>query len=309
MWFRQVQIFQLTRGSFRTPPETLAERLGLLAFSPCLPSMPFSLGWAPPAGGDDDRLFRMINDCIMLCLETEEKILPATVVRQFVQEKIRKIESEESRKVYSKERNTLKDEMITTLLPRAFCKRHRIYGYIDLKKQWLILGTANAKRAEQFLTLFKKTLSEEITPLRVDALHEKMTRWVQQNEALSPFSIGNACVMQDKAEQGRVIRCRQQDLDEEGIQSLLKTGCQVRQLALSWQDQMEFILADPFTLQSVRFQEEIVERSRELEPETEQQQFDADFFIFSGVFSLMFDDLMQLVSAEVAESEAEMAVA
>lgn len=298
MWFRQVQIFQLTRGSFRTPPETLAERLGLLAFSPCLPSMPFSMGWAPPAGGEDDRLFRMINDCIMLCLETEEKILPATVVRQFVQDKVRKIETEENRKVYAKEKNTLKDEMIMTLLPRAFTRRHRVYGYIDLKKQWLILGTANAKRAEQFVSLFKKSLSEEVTPLRVDALSEKMTQWVQSGEGLSPFSIGDACVMQDKAEQGRVIRCRQQDLCEDGIQSLLKTGCQVRQLALTWQDQMEFILADPFVLQSVRFQDEIVERSRELEPETEQQQFDADFFIFSGVFSLMFGDLMQVVNAE-----------
>jgi len=303
MWFRQAQIFQLTRGSFRTPADTLSERLGLLAFSACLPSMPLSMGWAPPSGVEGDRLFRTINDCIMLCLEIEEKILPSTVVRQFVQEKVKKIETEESRKVYAKEKNNLKDEMIMTLLPRAFGRRQRVYGYIDVKKQWLIIGTASPKRTEQFIALFKKSLSEEVTPFRVDTLGEHMTDWVRRGECASPFSVGEACMMQDKAQQGRVIRCRQQDLLQDGIQSLLKTGCIVKQLALSWHDQVEFILSDPFVLQSVRFQEEVIARSRELEPETVEQQFDADFFIFSNIFAQLFEDLMLLAKVSAMEQQ------
>lgn len=302
MWFRQAQIFQLTRSSFRMQADTLSERLAVMAFSPCLPSMPSSLGWAPPCGGEEGRLFRRINDCIMICLEIEEKILPSSVIKQFLDEKISKIETTENRKVYAKEKNTLKDEMTVTLLPRAFGRRQRIYGYIDTKRQWLLIGTSSPKRAEQFITLFKKTFSEEIAPFRVEALSDKMAEWLRQGECATPFLIGDACVMQDKAQQGRVIRCRQQDLMQEGIQSLLNTGCAVRQLSMEWQGQVSFTLSDPLVLQGIRFEEEVIAKSREMEPETAEQQFDADFFIFSSILGELFEGLLGLAEVEGEKS-------
>ena len=298
MWLRQAQIFQLTPGSFRTLADTLSERLALLAFTPCLPATPFSLGWVPPSGGEEGRLFRRINDCIMICMEIEEKILPSSVVKQYLDEKIRKIETTENRKVYAKEKLTLKDEMTVTLLPRAFGRRQRIYGYIDVRRQWLVIGTGSPKRAEQFITLFKKTLSEEVAPFRIDGLSDRMAGWLRQGECAAPFLIGDACIMQDKAQQGRVIRCRQQDLMQEGVQLLLNSGCAVRQLSMEWQGQVVFSLVDPFLLQGIRFADEVVARSREMEPETAEQQFDADFFIFSSLLGEMLEGLLGLVRIE-----------
>ena len=47
MWFKQVQLFQLT-VPIQSTPALLAEKLEPLAFNPCLPSMPSSMGWVSP---------------------------------------------------------------------------------------------------------------------------------------------------------------------------------------------------------------------------------------------------------------------
>ena len=98
MWFKQIQLFQLN-GSVDLSSNSLMENLESLVFRPCLPSMEISMGWVSPLDSDDKNapLIRSINGYIMLCLQIEEKILPATVIRHEFANKIKKIEREEDR--------------------------------------------------------------------------------------------------------------------------------------------------------------------------------------------------------------------
>lgn len=80
--------------------------------------------------------------------------MPPIVVRQKLIKKIKQIEVSENRKVGQKEKYALQDEIRATLLPRAFSKLTKVYAYIDTKNHWLILGTANTKKAEQFYICF-----------------------------------------------------------------------------------------------------------------------------------------------------------
>src|SRR5688500_6547311 len=98
MWFKQVQIYALEDINYET--ETLIEKLNPLAFTPCPPSFPMSLGWYSPFGEEDGPLIHAANGYIMLCLQIEEKILPAAVIRQALKDKVKKIETSEDRRVY-----------------------------------------------------------------------------------------------------------------------------------------------------------------------------------------------------------------
>ena len=60
-----------------------------------------------------------------------------------------------------------------TLLPRAFSKFTKLYAYIDTKNRRIVLGTANAKKAEQFITMFKKSISENVSLLDINKLLNK----------------------------------------------------------------------------------------------------------------------------------------
>lgn len=293
MWFKQVQLFQLA-NSLSYSSEELTNKLATFAFKPCLPSFASSIGWVAPLDEEDAPLLRLLNGYIMLCLQIEEKILPAAVIRQELDNKIKQIEASENRKLRQKEKLSLKDDLITTLLPRAFSKYTRLYAYIDIKNHWLILGTANEKKTEQFLSSFKKTISEKIHSLELKKLAPVITQWLKDQHYPTSFAIEKACLLQDPNQQTRVIRCQHQDLFAPGIQALIKEGCEVKQLALSWQDRVNFVLIDTFVLRGLKFQEEILAQVKEMEAETKQQQFDADFFIMSEIITALLKDLLGL---------------
>jgi recombination associated protein RdgC len=293
MRFKQLQLFQLL-DSARYPLDALLERLEPLAFKPCLPSMPSSIGWVSPLDEEGATLTRAANGYIMLCMQVEEKILPASVIRQTMDEKIKKIEALEDRKIRQQEKLTLKDEAVMTLLPKAFSKLTRVYGYIDIQNQWLVLGTTHGGKTEQFISLFKKSISEKIHSLELKKLSPIMTRWLQGKSNLTAFSIEKNCLLQDQNQQNRTIRCQQQDLFAPSIQSLIKDGCEAKQLALFWHDRVSFVLADDFSLRSIQFQEAVITQIKDIEAETKQQQFDADFLILTDVLSSLLKDLLML---------------
>lgn len=297
MWFKQVQIFQLTT-SVQSSPTHLAEKLESLAFNPCLPSMPSSIGWVSPLDEENAPLTRGINGCIMFCLQIEEKILPASVVTQTLKEKIKTIEQEQGRKLRQKEKLSYKDEVTHTLLPRAFTKFTRINAYIDTRNQWLILNSISPAKTELFLSLFKKSLGEIIEPVNVVKPSSILTEWLKNKNYPQAFSIEKSCVLQDPDQQNRVIRCQQQDLFSDGIQSLVKEGCAAIQIGLCWHDKLNFVIADDFSLRSIRLADDDIAEIQD-EMETRQQKFDADFIMMTESYAALLKDLFDIFAASM----------
>jgi recombination associated protein RdgC len=290
MWFKQLQVFSVTSPT-PTSAEILAARLAPLAFHPCLPTMPSSMGWVQPIDEEDAPLAVGVNGCLMMCLQIEEKILPASVINEHVKEKVKQVESKEARKVRHKEKLSLKEELIFTLLPRAFSKFTKVYGYIDTRNQWLLVNTVNPKRVEAFLTMIKKSLGDGFDSFDLIKPAHLMTAWLKTKDYPAIFAIEKSCVLRDPNQQNRVIRCQQQDLFVESIQSIVKDGCEVIQLALTWHDRISFVLAEDFTLRSIGLTEEdMVELTDELE--TKQQRFTADFVMMIEMFTNFITDLL-----------------
>lgn len=295
MLFRQIQLFQLTPSS-QYFYDQLLEKLRLLTFQPCLPSIPLSAGWAAPVDEENAPLAEQINGRLMICMQVEERILPAAVVRQELHEKIKQLETAKNRKLGKKEKNALKDEVVMTLLPRTFTKITRIYAYIDIKNNWLVLGSTHKKRTEQFLSLFKKSIGESIHSVEFKKIPPILTQWIKHKNYPDAFTIEKKGVLQDVNQKARVIRCQQQDLFVNSIHELIADGCELKQLALAWRDQIRFVLADDFTLRSVRFGDELINQVKEMEAETKQQKFMADFFLMTETLSTLLQDLLTLFS-------------
>lgn len=291
MWFKQIQLFQLT-DPIAYAPEELAEKLAPLGFTSCLPSLPSSAGWISPIDVENAPLTHGGNGYIMICLQIEEKILPATVIRQELIDKVKHIETRDDRKIRQKEKLTLKDEIVMTLLPRAFSKLTRLYAYIDTKNNWLILGTTNAAKTEQFLNLFKRSVSEKIRAFELNKLAPVITHWLKNQSNPIAFSIEKSCVLQDPNLQKRIIRCQQQDLNAGAIQALIKDGCEVKQLALCWHDRVNFMLAEDFSLRSIQYQEDVISAANDIDTETKEQQFAADFFIMTETLGGLLNELI-----------------
>jgi recombination associated protein RdgC len=302
MWFKQVQLFQM-KDSVNFQPKELEENLALLAFQPCLPSHPSSAGWVSPIEEEGAPLVQAINGYLMICMQFEDKVLPASVIKQELVERIKQRETREERKVRQKEKLALKDEVILSLLPRAFGKISRVYAYIDTKNKCLVLNTTNAKKTEQFISMFQKSVTEQINSYEIKKPSPIMTHWLKNQSSPTAFAIEKSCVLQDPNQQNRIIRCQQQNLFANPIQALVKDGCEVKQLALSWHDQVKFVLAaEDFSLRSIQYEDEITSQTKDMEAETKQQVFNADFFIMTQVLAELLNELLDCFSVKETDS-------
>ncbi len=297
MWFKQIQYFNLKPG-FPYQAEALTAALEDLLFEPCLPSLPMAMGWVSPLDQIDAPLVYAANGYLMLCLQVEEKILPSTVVRQTLQDRIKVIEHTQGRKVPYKEKQALQADIIATLLPRAFSRFKRLYGYIDTKRNALILNIAHPKEVGYFLNSWKKVLPEQqlIAPELKD-LNYMMTQWLQHHSHPACLEIEKACVLQDPSQQSRTIRCQQQNLAASAIQSLLTDGCQVEQIALSWQERVSFTLNSEFSIRGLAFQDKL-QAQDEADGQSTQQQFDIDFVLMTQAIAELMHDLLTVLAKE-----------
>jgi recombination associated protein RdgC len=303
MWFKNIRLYQLNTP-IKYQPEALADELSELAFTPCLPSFAESLGWVAPTGVEEGQLVHAANGYMMICLQIEEKILPAAVIKQELDEKIKVIQAEEDRTVRQKEKMQLKEEIIMTLRPKAFCKRSQIFAVIDTKNNWLLIDSSSAAKVEKFVAFLKKSLQSfnaSIPAVKKPAY--EMTQWLQHKTVPGHFIIEKACALQDPELQTRTIRCTQQNLFAQSIQDLMKDGCQVIQLALNWNDQVNLVLADDFLIKSIRFHDEILAAAKDDYSETAAQQFDADFILMTEILTNMLLELTEHFYQEQKEEE------
>jgi recombination associated protein RdgC len=308
MLFKQMQIFQISPSQSYFYDELIA-KLQSLPFQPCLPSLPISVGWTAPVEEAGRPLAEQINQRLMICMQAEERILPAAVVRQSLKEKVEQLEVTHQRKLGKKEKNALKEEVVMTLLPRSFTKLSRIYAYIDIKHNWLVLATVNKKRTEQFLALFKKTIGEAIHAIEFKKISPILTQWINHKEHPEAFAIEKKGVLQDTNQKSRVIRCQQQDLFANSISEFIQDGCELKQLAVIWRDSIRFVLSDDFTLRSIKFEDALIEQVKEMEAETRQQKFMADFFMMTESVSSLLQDLLSLFAKKITPSLTEEAIA
>lgn len=293
MWFKKAQIFKFDEKTNFTV-ETLQEQLQQLEFTPCPAGLPATQGWIAPSD-EDERLVYAAGDFLLICLQVETKILPATVVTQNLKERVKLIESKQERKLSYKERTALKHAIYNELLPQAFSRLTREYAFIDLKNNCLILNNNNLKSTQNFLTFFRRCIDDvRLVVFEVKKIPQILTNWLVSNQYPAEFKIEDACSLQDPKQKERNIRIKQQDLSVSYIKELIQNNYVVNQIKLTWSDQITFMLKHDFTLQSLQYSDAVIELTEDDQNNNQEASFRTDFFIMSGILSKMMQELVQV---------------
>ncbi len=302
MWFKNVRAYRLT-SPLTLSPEQLEQQMANASFQPCGKSQPLSLGWTPPLGEDTEVLVHAAAGRYLICMRREEKLLPASVVREQAAERISQIEQEEARKVYRKERLHLKEEVIQDCLPRAFSRSSLVYAYLDTRRNWLFVDSASAGRAEELVNLLRECIGS--FPLLLPRVNQSpaaaMTSWVLHRNLPQDFSLQTDCEMRDPGEEGGVVRCRGVELCGEEVDIHLQAGKQLVRLALAWKEKLELVLAEDLCLRRLRFAEELVAENDNLPKEDVKARLDADFVLMSEVISELQQRIIALFGGEASE--------
>jgi recombination associated protein RdgC len=299
MWFKNLRAYRLT-SPFELSPEQLAEKLEQRVFTPCAKSQPLAMGWVPPLGEGTEALVHAASGRFLIKLKREEKLLPSTVVREQLEEKVAIIEEEEARKVYRKERLTLKDEIIQDCLPRAFSRSSAVFAYVDTRTNWLFVDAASAGRAEEFLNLMRDCIGSfpVVLPQVNDAPIATMTGWLVHRNLPDDFELGMECELREPGEEGGVVRCRGVDLLSEEVETHLQAGKQVARLSLHWDERLALVMAEDLCLRRLKFADELMKENEEIPEADKAARLDADFALMSDAVSELQDRVIKLFGGE-----------
>lgn len=300
MWFKNLLTYRLTQ-EVPFEPEALEAALASKPARPCASQELTTYGFVAPFGkGEDAPLVHVSGEYLLIAARKEERILPSSVVNDAVKEKVEEIETEQMRKVYKKERDQIKDEIIQAFLPRAFIRRSMIFAAIAPRLGMILVNSASAKRAEDLLSTLREVMgSLPVRPATVKiAPVATMTDWVKSQEAAEGFYVLDECELRDTAEDGGIVRCKRQDLTGEEIQLHLSTGKVVTQLALAWQDKLSFILDDKMVIKRLKFEELLQEQAEQDGGDEAAQQFDASFQLMMMTFAEFLPVLFEALGGE-----------
>ncbi|EPJ8759205.1 TPA: recombination-associated protein RdgC [Pseudomonas putida] len=300
MWFKNLLTYRLTQ-EVPFEPEALEAALASKPARPCASQELTTYGFVAPFGkGEDAPLVHVSGEFLLIAARKEERILPSSVVNDAVKEKVEEIETEQMRKVYKKERDQIKDEIIQAFLPRAFIRRSMIFAAIAPRLGVILVNSASAKRAEDLLSTLREVMgSLPVRPATVKiAPTATMTDWVKSQQTAEGFYVLDECELRDTAEDGGIVRCKRQDLTGEEIQLHLSTGKVVTQLALAWQDKLSFILDDKMVIKRLKFEELLQEQAEQDGGDEAAQQFDASFLLMMMTFTEFLPALFEALGGE-----------
>ncbi|NKC14706.1 MAG: recombination-associated protein RdgC [Gammaproteobacteria bacterium] len=299
MWFKSLKIYRFLRP-FRMTPEQLAEGLEVQRFSACGRLEMSSYGFVPPGGGEDAPLVHATNGFMLMAGCHEEKLLPSSVVREAAVERIEAMERERGLSVPKRERERLMDEVRFDLLPRAFTRSQRTFGYIDPIDGYLLVDAATDVKADAFTGALQDALGA--LPISLPVTMERpiavMTRWLNDGATPTDLEVEQECELRLPGEGGATVRCRNQDLASREILTHLEAGKEVIKLALIYGERLRFMLDEHLNVRRLRFLEIIKEEAAEVDAHDHAGRLDMDFAVTSMELRMFLRRLMELFGGE-----------
>lgn len=293
MWFKNLTVYRFNKP-FSVDTEALETSLEDFTFSPCSSQDISKFGFSKALGKLGHTLVHSAGDRHLICATKEEKILPSQVVKEALEEKVAQIEAEEDRKLAKKEKDALKDEITTTLLPRAFSRRSQISALILPEIEMILVDSSSAAKAEELLALLRKALgSLPVIPMSFKTpIETQLTEWLKDNSTPAPFEMQDEAELKSDSDEGGIVRFKQQDLTENEVLAHLEVGKQVHKLALHFGQSIAFLLQSDASIKRLKFSEEFRAGNDEVGTEDPLARLDADF-------ALMGSELIALMNALV----------
>lgn len=256
-------------------------------------------GWVPALVDGTDNLVHEVNGHLLLKIRKEEKLLPAAVLRKAVAEKVAKLESEQSRKLKKTEKDSVKDEVLHSLLsglPKGFTRDTFTQIWIDTKSGLITVYASSAKKAEDALALLRKSLgSLPVTPVAyIESIPLTMTAWLKGADSLGDFSIGSRAVLHGA--DSEVVTVKDIDLQGEDVMAHIESGMFVNSIDLSWQDKISFRLSGDGAIKQIKVLAIIQDKAADHAGESDSAE--TDFLIFTEEFAAMLSHLASVMGGE-----------
>ena len=300
--FKNLLLYRLP-APWNVTAAQIEEALTAQAFTPCTSIDMQRTGWVAPRPNGD--LVHSVNQQMLLCLQTEKKLLPSSVVNQFVKARVAQIEEQEGFKPGRKRMKEIKEETTDELLPRAFSLLSQTRVWIDPVNGWLAIDAASAGKAEEVLGLLIRAVERlPAEPVRVESSPvQSMTDWLVQGEAPFNFTIDQDTELRATGEGKATVRFSNQSVEADDVNRHITAGKRCIKLALTWKDRISFVLTENLVIRKIK-PLEVLSGEMNKKDGDEAEVFDADFALMTGELNGLLTDLIDGLGGFKREAKA-----
>lgn len=299
MFFKNMLVYKITHD-IDLSAERLQTALDGHRAKPCADSAMGSFGFIAPIGKHADApLVHASSGCLLLQTREEERIIPGSVISEYLADKVQEIEVRDGRKVYKKEKDQLKDEIIQSLMPRAFIKKTTLQAAIDTTTGLIYINCSAHKKAEQLLNTLREALgSLPVRPLTTTGRPDMVfTYWLRSGCADNNLSLQDECELTDAASDG-MIKIKRFDLTSEDIANLLSSGKIATALSLNWNGKVSFQLNSKYQITRLKFDDLLAQQASQDSNGNAEAEQDATFTLMMLTLREMTADLTQALGGE-----------
>ncbi|ASK26627.1 recombination-associated protein RdgC [Neisseria chenwenguii] len=294
MWFKQISFYPLDKDKL-PDLDKLAVKLEEEKFARCQGLDWFSEGFSAPVSFSPELVFPA-DYTWRVALKKEEKVLPAGVIRDILDEKVAEIQNNEARNVGRKEKQELKEQITDDLLPRAFTRSGTTQAVFDTRRGFLLVNNASSAKAENVLTKLREALGglEARLPNTKQSPSSLMTSWLLDGACGGGFELDSDCELKGTGDVAPVVKVSKQDLTADEVVQHVKNGKTVTQLGLVWREQLAFVLTQDFTIKRVQYLDVLQEEAESSGDDAASLEFASQILMTEAV-ATMLEELVSLL--------------
>jgi recombination associated protein RdgC len=301
MWFKNLQIYRLP-APWAMSAEQLESVLASQTFAPGTSLDMQTQGWISPR--DNGMLVHSVQRQMLLALQTEKKLLPASVINQVAKAKAAELEEQQGFKPGKRQMRELKEQVTDELLPRAFSVRRTTWTWIDPVNGWLVVDAGSPAKAEEVLKLLIKAIDkfpmETVRTARSPVA--AMTDWLVADEAPFNFTVDQDTELRATGEGKATVRYVRHALEADDVRRHIAGGKQCTRLAMTWADRISLVLTESLAIKRVTPLDVLKEDSEGMS-KNDDERFDSDFALMTGELAKMLADMIAALGGQLREGE------
>ncbi|MFC4891572.1 recombination-associated protein RdgC [Pseudofrancisella aestuarii] len=286
MFFKNLTAFKITDVNI----DYLEESLNKLAFKPCSNLQKSSRGFINPFVKDDEKCLFRFNHLAAFCLLNEDKLLPAQVINEQAQEHIEELEL--TRYVSKKEKTQIKEDVEQRLLPQAFSKFKKTFGYLDLTNNYLVINSVSDKQVTEVLELLQRCelKFEPVIKEETDIL----TTWLVDNAYPVDVELADKCKLTSAVGDSIAnISCQGSGMLNDNIKAFIDNGGYITELAIVWREQLAMVTNTKFQFKSIKFLDGIKDLNKE-----DNHSHEADLLLMADVFTDLINTMQSWMETD-----------
>ena len=274
MFFKNLTAFKITDINI----DIFEDSLNKLAFVPCSNSQRSSRGFVNPFINDEKCLFRFNH------------LAPAQLINKQAQEYIEELDL--TRYVSKKEKKQIKEDIEQKLLPLAFSKFKKTYGYLDLTNNYLVIDSVSEKQITEVVDLLQRCEArfEPIIKEETDIL----TEWLVDNAYPVDIEIAEKCKLTSAIGDSIAnISCQGSSMLNDNIKAFIQSGGYITDLAIIWRELLVMTANTKLQFKAVKFLDGIKDLNKE-----DNSGHEVDLLLMADVFAELINTMQNWIVEE-----------